>query len=311
MKYFLVKLMIFISLLSIFSLLCYQFNSYLISNTPYQTPPLTTKLILGDSHINCAIDPQIIGNSVNIAMNAEPYIISYYKLAYLLPHNPSIRTLIVGFSPHNLSAFNDIKLKDKRWAKNMFDRYYPLISYPKLQQLPIDYNKYIGRFAHHYLLPNGNYLKNYYLTKRQTTTAINHPYIGYYPQSNGSIMKSSSLKKIIHRHYYSPQDTSKFIGISSTSKVYLEKIIALCQQKNIQVVLVNAPVHPSYFQNIPSSIQHYFEDLKTELVSLPNVNLKDYGQMPLTLPDFLDYDHVNSLGAASVSKRLKQEMAWD
>jgi len=62
-------------------------------------------LILGDSHPQHALDTRIIKNSFNYTAAAESYILTYYKLKYILDnHLKKIDTIILNIDPHSFTS---------------------------------------------------------------------------------------------------------------------------------------------------------------------------------------------------------------
>ena len=60
-------------------------------------------VFLGDSHAMCTFNDSIIPHSFNASRNSESYFQTYQKLKIILEANPRIRTVVLSYSPHNLS----------------------------------------------------------------------------------------------------------------------------------------------------------------------------------------------------------------
>ena len=56
----------------------------------------------GDSNVECAINDNMISNSINIAQSGEAYLFTFAKLRSFLEYNPQIQTIFLGFSFNNL-----------------------------------------------------------------------------------------------------------------------------------------------------------------------------------------------------------------
>jgi hypothetical protein len=69
--------------------------------------PSITKIFIGDSHMEKAINDSLLENSVNLAQSSESLYFSYYKLKILLEHNPTIKDVYLGFSYHSVSSYYD------------------------------------------------------------------------------------------------------------------------------------------------------------------------------------------------------------
>ena len=64
-------------------------------------------LIMGNSHAMSSLNDEIIENSVNVAQHSEHYFYTYYKAKKLLSLNPSLKNLIVSFSPNEVNEGGD------------------------------------------------------------------------------------------------------------------------------------------------------------------------------------------------------------
>ena len=64
----------------------------------------------GDSYVECAVNENLIANSINIAQAGEAYLYSYAKIKSLLEYNDQINAVFIGFS------FGDVLMeKEERW----------------------------------------------------------------------------------------------------------------------------------------------------------------------------------------------------
>jgi hypothetical protein len=244
-------------------------------------------LIVGDSHPTRSINPEFLSNAVNISQTAEPYILTYWKLQKVLKSNKT-DILVVGFAPHNISAFNDFKFSDSFWSLELFKRSYPIHNFKEIDKvLDVDY----AQFVEVYFKNNSFFPK------------LDHSYyIGEY--SNWDVSSISGWKDNIQRHYYRDD---KRVGISKVSIDYLESIIDLCQRNDIEVYLVSSPVHPNYYRAIPEDILLAYDSLKK--VYTTNTVIFDRTN-DFTYPDslFRNSDHLNNFGAKRFTIELKEYM---
>ena len=114
MKNFIKKLSNFIFFLIVFFLINNLINIIFIKN---QKLPLTNTsiLIVGDSHTKKSLNPYYLKNSSNISQYAEPYVLTLWKLKKIFEtYIPD--TIVIGFSPHNISQFNDFKSTRSYWV---------------------------------------------------------------------------------------------------------------------------------------------------------------------------------------------------
>jgi hypothetical protein len=260
-------------------------NRYIYSN---QNLPITAVnvLIAGDSHTQKSINPKYFINALNISQTAEPYILTFWKLKKIFQtYTPD--TLILGFAPHNISQFNDLKFSHQKWSSEMFRRSYPIEEFGSISNdILIDYKTY------------------YKVLWKQTAfyPKKNHIYyIGEY--TNNERSNVSNWEVTIKRHYY---HLEKELNVSVTAINFLDSIVELCNSKNIRLVLVSNPVHPNYFENIPSQIVHEYFLLLSKYSSGHIVFDKIKEKYPDSL--FADSDHLNENGAARFTSDLIQQL---
>lgn len=239
-------------------------------------------LIVGDSHPQRSLNPKLFHSAQNISQSAEPCVLTYWKLDKIFEsYIPD--TLIIGISPHTISAFNDFKFSDKTWSEEMFKRSYLIHKFSSISKdIEVDFETYYRvLWRQMALLPELSPIK----------------FIGYYNSSNSSNVKN--WEKPIKRHYYRSEQE---LGISQVSLNSLESIAKLCESKNVEFVIVGQPLHRDYLRNIPSvnmeAYKNLFEDYS-----------KDYIVIDKTFeayPDeyFLNVDHLNDKGARIFTQEI-------
>ena len=270
-----------------FPILYFGFNTIL--NVYYYSHPRaehrrTNILIMGDSHLQKALDPALFHSAQNIAQTAEPYVLTFWKLKSVIDiYNPD--TVILGFSPHNISAFNDLKFSNKTWASEMFKRCYPIEELSSISgEIPVDYGEfYRTLWKQIALYPKKDHIN----------------YIGHYQNSYSSHMADEMVA--IRTHFYL---NDSLLGVSEVSISYLDSIIELCAANHIAIVLANSPVHERYESNIPNAIHERYESVKhkyeEQLLIIDGAN--DLYADSL----YLDADHLNGYGAMKFTTEVME-----
>jgi len=244
-------------------------------------------LIVGDSHTRQSLNPEIFVSAQNISQPAEPYYVTYWKLKRLLTDS-SVDTVLLGFSHHNLSAFNDRKLSDGRWSAQMFRRIYPIEEFDSLQGIEIDFREfYRAKFRRMCLVPRWNH----------------DAYIGDYRSWERTDL--STVDPVIARHFYYEDEN---VGVSETSLAFLDSIVALSARENVKLILVTPPVHSSYYERIPENFTVAFEEKKHELEG-GGIPVLDYGRLAVPDDEFLNADHLNRKGATGFSRLVSARLA--
>ena len=157
MQKFIRRTKLFIFGYIIYLITIYCFNNLVIKYKNFDFSNLNV-LILGDSHAGTSLNPDYFKNSKNISLNSESYIPSYLKLKLIL-QRCTIDTVLLSFSPHNLSGSNDLKFSDK-WNKLYYYRYYSLFSRDILITMNFNLLEYLSIYIEKmFLFPNVNHLE--------------------------------------------------------------------------------------------------------------------------------------------------------
>ncbi|MCT4562523.1 MAG: hypothetical protein N4A41_14235 [Crocinitomicaceae bacterium] len=281
------KIAVFIGLVILLFGFNYLYNSWAIKK-PYDLGNCQN-LIIGDSRVMTALNPELIPFSVNTAQNSESYFISYHKLKSLLATNTDVSNVILGFSYPSLSAYLDGIYDGDMATGDIMNRIYPIVQPTDFGNIPFDLEKYrLVWFRNMLVYPHNNH----------------HKYVGGF-ESLEPNLANTDLMGIVNRHYYNKE--GNFVGTSATCKAYLDSIIALTTSKNIDLYLINIPLQKEYTKKVPKEIVHYFEEVKKEVV-LKGVHVLDYGSLPFVDKDFKDHNHLSKYGAAKISEIVKKDL---
>ena len=259
----------------------YLINHLVIHKSKPEFKP-SSVWIAGDSHLQTSIDPSLFNSASNIAMLAEPVVVTYFKLKFLFSfHKPD--TLIMGFSQHTISAFNDLKFSDIKWSNEMFRRTYAIINPYDLNGLIIDYHRYYKTlFRYMCLYPRTDHFD----------------FIGSYQSVDANY--AIDVDAAIDRHFYA---NGKKLGVSQLSISYIDSIINLCKKENVKLIFVASPVHKNYYERIPfSSMQNYKIELKRKEVQ--GIKFIDLSHQFYIDKYYMDADHLNAKGARLFTTKL-------
>lgn len=283
MNKFIKNVFLFLSTLAFCLMMNFLINLLIIRVSPN---PLggTKTLIIGDSHTEKSLDPTMFDSTMNISQPGETIINSYWKLKHLLPIS-EVKTVVLAVSHHNLSKNEDLKYLKEGWSLEFSRRLYSIKNFTSSSH--VDYNK-------------ENYAK-VFLRRMFLFPRINHDsYIGNY--DNDKTYSSDDYERAIHRHYYYSKQ-HKFSGESKNTEMYLEKIIELCDDLEIRLIMVACPVHEEYYKRIPRIIHRSYDLFKKDH-SLDEIY--DYSQYPLDEKCYLNSDHLNEKGANVFSEVIKK-----
>lgn len=283
MKKFVFTSILFLTPLSIYMCFNMIFNYYVYSNKSIDLENAKV-VVLGDSHLMTAIDPDLFENATNVCQSAEPPIVSYWKLKKILQANTPDQ-IIFGFAPHNISECNDYKFCETKWSKEIFNRIYPIQDFSSIRnKLSVDYSNY------------------YHAIWKQTALfpkMIHANYIGKFSAKMTSDI--SNWQSAIKRHYYL---NDQVYSESVLSVAYIDSIVDICRKNDVLLLIASSPVHKRYYENIPRSILDSYNKLieKYEEQGVFVYNkIKDSSYADSM---FFDAHHLNYVGAKRFTSEL-------
>lgn len=275
----------FISILALYMTCMYFINDYFIRNCKPKYPTVNC-LVMGDSYLQHAIDPDQFYSLRNYSQAAEPYFITYWKLQNFLENN-DLDTLMLGFSYHNLSSVNDQKLHDPEWSFEMFRRIYPIEKFSTLKGMKVDWYEF-------------NKIRLKYMCLFPIREHLN--YVGEYSKQDKSNL--AHVQKILDAHYKYKGEPA---GFSFYSLQYLDSILVLCKEHQIKPIFIASPLHKKYKDGVPTQFVNRFNYLKADY-SNRGVTVLDFSNAVYPGHDFLNPDHLNVNGARHFAIDLKKAL---
>jgi len=239
-------------------------------------------LVLGDSHIQLAIDCRHAGSCcINSSINAESTYFTYYRLKKFLRLNPQLTDVYLGFSYHNLSAYYHDFITGP-YSENIASRYFTLL--PLREQVCF--------------LQNSARRIPYFLKDVLKYNLIELNY-GYRNRFDSTHAQVDEMHERLQSQYY---DTSGHLHPFSDLNIrYLKKTVQLCQQEGVELYLLSTPVHPYYESLIPRAYKLKYQNLLQEL----DAKLIDFSSLALDDTCFApDGDHLSVKGADRVSSHF-------
>jgi hypothetical protein len=245
-------------------------------------------LVIGDSHTELAINDSLLTNTLNISTPAEGYIFTYRKLQNILKNNNRIKSIMLGVSYHNFSSYYNKYIYEEE-PYSLISQHISLLEF---DDFPIFFK---GLKIKNMVTIYRNSLKNIIKYK-----SGKYPYIGgfHVEKIHDIELSTERILKRINSQYFLD---NKLLGISYVNISYLDKIVLLCREKQIKIVLLNTPLYKDYYSRIP-----------IEFINAYNKTVKNYGVTEinftgLELPSdcFLpDGDHLSYKGAMVTTEYL-------
>ncbi len=269
----------------------------------------TEVVVLGASHGAQGVNPICFDNLENLCVAGEQLFVSREKLSLITNRVNKISKVILILSP---STFSESRDKNNRKKESYFNN---LLMYMYLfdDKLISELSDYEGldkrirdKFVFGLLPPSKKELKalvKYFLGANITQV---HPgWGGYYPMGASNLDKEFVDRRLSHHYYYE----NEIEGILKGQVEKLDEIIAICEDRRIQLFLVRTPEHDSYSNNIPMKYSLFFNELiKNRINNSSNVNYLNFVNLKLNDDCFRDGDHLNDKGSLIFSKVLKDSI---
>jgi len=262
-----------------------------------------TYLTLGNSH-NC-INTHILENSFNYGSPSESLIQSYYKLKYLLeklgsrPEFLILQADISSFGPKSASRFE----YNFYWKK--------YIDYIELAKIKGEWDITAKWLEGKFFSYAGNYkdiqLSILYRIKMKDLEM----YRGFRPHRDfRNFAEETDRQKLA----WSKANLilSKESSFDPAVKVYFEKIVKLCQDHGVKLILIRIPMSKEFYNEeikIVNADRLYHE--VDSIASRYPVYLRtyDYHDLYFDHPEyFFDPDHLNVKGSDLFTTRLAEDL---
>ena len=311
-KVFFKKLLIFILLvLGLNALLNIVYNHWMyyfrlarLQDEQFEAHPDSLKyLMLGNSHNR--INPAILGNGFCYIMPKEVYTETYYKLKYILEKtNKRPENIVLSIDPVNFSPRAGSELSfDGYWRK--------YLDYDELARESHDpgylFNWVTGNFFSYV----GNY--RYVLMSVQFLNAdLSQIKNGYIPARDYLNFAKEPDREAsgfgIASVYLASYAKNSTLGDTK----YYCKILSLCRQYKIHLILLRMPMTDEYLKYARKLVD--LDKLDREIIDVTRSHSDDYRAFDFRnefhgKPEyFFNADHVNPAGVSIISMKIKNEL---
>jgi hypothetical protein len=284
---------------------------YVMRDSNFYLGPNVSTIVLGDSHPAAAVNPDLLKNSVNLAMPSENYLCSYYKLAKLLKSNKDVRNVVIGFSYHNFSSHSEnliFNVSDSDSdAQVILGRYFLLLDSEGVDRVSRFSKAFVNNLLKYkFGVPLEIYKDIGLYSQLLRHNLSDYPFIGYYYKSSKSNLSVAVMKQKAEMYFPSQ---GRRAGKSELMEEYLRKILDLCAGKNINVYLLNSPLNGKYVGFIPAQAITEFNSLADALLRrYKNAVYLDFSRRKLNEDEYGDGDHLNSRGAIVLSMEINTKI---
>lgn len=280
MKKFLIRGILFlICTTSLAATLFYGSNTILRKNGNFYLGENVSKLVIGHSHSQCAINDSLIPGFKNVSNAGESYFYNYIKLKKILEQNPQVKTVFIEFSNNHI----DTLMNQWIWGKTYMARYSYLLPYIPQQDENLIKQKntagYLKTLAPRFKNNLVHILKNDY----NLTDEIG----GYRKLTRNKV--DSILKNLNTK---SGETFQPPYPVSIQSIAYLKKMIEICEEYRITAILIRSPQHSQLKMRFNES---HFQRIRT--THFKHLEFFDFSDFPLANKYFSDLEHLNYEGA--------------
>lgn len=329
MKTFLTRITLFLVAFSILFIVTgfLYVNTYLKevnSGRAFKLPDSIKTVFFGDSHALTSFNPKIIPLSFNASKNSESYFQTYYKIVSILNSNPQIKNVVLTYSYHNIAItqnenvlYGDIYYilldnEGKNIIRSAGDGQLLKFKYGSSENYLGNLKIYLSHFAISNLLllkydiglpiDAIKYMDFYVTILKRNPQLYLHPLFEEIYKSTNSNLELSVISNSINRHFYYNNDVnSSDIMIKS-----LFKTADLCRAKNINLILINTPLHSSYKSMVPEYYLKLHNSVLDNLVAkYDNILYYDFSTVNYNDSLFGDGDHLNAFGMQRFSETIK------
>ncbi len=259
-------------------------------------------LILGDSTAKAGLIPDLLSDEViNLSMGGSTPIEIYYTLERYLNHHEAPENVLIMFTPYHYSFL------DTFWQRTMYFNYLDIgEAFEVLRNANLSSEKAI--LTDTYLLDSLSYrlrLPNKYLP-----AMYNSGLIGRY-DTNQDIYSAIAANR--GQYYFGTADgcsdynyESNYtaLNLSPMVDLYLRKLLDLCAENNIRVVLEQAPMNTASYNRLNSV---YVEEYTAYMDLIAN----DYPDISIDTviahyedAFFGDASHLNEKGATRFTQEI-------
>ncbi|MGL5937571.1 MAG: hypothetical protein ACRCY5_02465 [Phocaeicola sp.] len=270
-------------------------------------PPQATLLALGDSHVECTLDPAYFPEMVNRASSSEALLYSYSKLKFYKERNPQISVILLSYNYFLLGEWREDathgKLRDL-----MYSRFLPLLrNQPEILSELKDNFLSAPFIVNYFNLPTKKiFNKQLHQTLLNTDNSWSFEG-GFRPTFKAGISKAD-LQETIKYHYgtFKKDDPKAYFGNSQIA--ILDKMMAYCKEQQIKIVLFNAPTHQAYNKLISEEVRIYADSVAANICGKHGAVYLDMHEYHLPDSMYRDYDHLNSNGAKVITPLVRDTL---
>lgn len=262
------------------------FSCNFLQSASFRIPDNKNIIILGDSTTANGIDDTIFSGAVNMSQGATAYFYSYIKLRKFLKENPHLSKVIVAFHYTAINESEDDLVNGKKNILNKVPRYLFLFNMNE----KIKFLNKPGVFHAAF--------KSIRLSAEAIPKLIKTGKVSYSDLKIGDYSRVYNNRLGVHIEHVKKKNTNNAFKYSQDQHEYLLKIVELCRDKNVELLLLNTPMYnlDKYIDTKDFLDYYNFYFSETKFLDFSNFVLPEYG--------YADLIHLHYKGAEIFSQYL-------
>lgn len=252
-----------------------------------------TTVVLGSSHTYYAIIPDSLGDvSVNLANVSQNFEYDFRLLDHFLPYMPGLKKVIV---PVSYFSFFDppFDITDEWFFEIYYKVYMDIDKYPLISKYSAEickYNIYAGRIR-------AIVMNDYPARCTPDGFGLDKPF-EHKPVWTEEMRRNST------RHH-----TARDFSFERHNAAWLDSLLNLCHDRNIEVVFITTPVSACYRSHLEPHQLKRFMFLTDSIVRSRRIRWLDYSaDERFSDDDFYDPDHLCDRGARRFTSILRDTL---
>ncbi len=257
----------------------------------------------GDSHARHSFNPRYLNNSFNFGTGGEDYIETYFKILKLLSKDKiTIKNMVIEIDIHSFSAAMHY---DKHLFRELY-YYAKFVPITKIAELRNDSILSVFIRAKLPVIQKGAEIIRI-LAGGGEKMPLYRGWVNF--SGNFSTKNKEKIARDKFLHHFS--DNPKLFQNKSVD--YFLKILKLAKEKNISIIFIKYPLTREYDRELKEhniSRKKYYEHL-FNIINKTGINYKvlDYYSLFFDKDGYFDdADHLNYIGAANLSVRIREDL---
>ena len=277
-------------------------------NTPVAEGEMDNEiLIFGDSRAKAGFVPKLLSeDAYNLALGGATPIEGYYSLKEYLENHEKPETVVLAYAPMH---YMDV---DTLWTRTVYFHNIDREDFFEILRTAKGYEKTDKILIDNYLLEYAMYAC--YMPNKYATALKNSGFVFRHDQT---VAKYEDMKANKGHTFYGTAEYSSGVNgeahemdfvPSDIIDAYLRKMIGLCEENGIQVMIEQLPMNETSYGILQPEFKEHYKSYMMELATAyPNVRV---AVKPYCYNNeyFGDADHLNAKGCEVFSKYIASEV---